>query len=71
MYSDHRSDEMSVITSDKIWKLSIENYFQEFMEFFAPDISKDIDFSKGFESLSKELEEISLESEVKTEDAMN
>lgn len=56
---------MSVITSDKIWKLSIENYFQEFMKFFAPDISQDIDFSKGFESLSKELEEITLESEGK------
>lgn len=54
---------MGAMTSDKIWKMSIENYFQEFMEFFAPDISRDIDFTKGFEDLNHELKKIVPESE--------
>lgn len=46
---------MDEITNDLIWKLCIENHFEDFMRFFAPDISGDIDFGKGFETLNKEL----------------
>lgn len=46
---------MDEITNDLIWKLCIENHFEDFMRFFAPDISEDIDFDEGFENLNKEL----------------
>lgn len=28
---------MGEITNDMVWKSAIENYFEEFMQFFAPD----------------------------------
>ncbi|WP_080875687.1 hypothetical protein [Oceanobacillus timonensis] len=38
---------------DGLWKNLIEALFQEFMEFFAPDLSPEIDFERGvhFENL--------------------
>lgn len=54
---------MSEITSDQVWKSAIENYFEEFMQFFAPDISQNIDFSKGYVNLDKELAKITPKSE--------
>lgn len=56
---------MSDITSDQVWKSAIENYFEEFMQFFAPDISRYIDFSKGYVNLDKELAKIAPRSEQK------
>jgi predicted transposase/invertase (TIGR01784 family) len=43
---------------DSAWKEVIEEHFEAFLEFFFPRIHKDIDFSKGFEILSKELRRI-------------
>ncbi len=43
---------------DSAWKEVIEEHFESFLEFFFPEIHKDIDFSKGFEFLSKELRKI-------------
>jgi hypothetical protein len=43
---------------DSAWKEVIEEHFEPFLEFFFPIIHKDIDFSKGFEILSKELRRI-------------
>ncbi|MGE5340186.1 MAG: hypothetical protein ACM3SY_01775, partial [Candidatus Omnitrophota bacterium] len=40
---------------DSAWKEILEEHFETFLEFFFPDIHRDIDFSKGYESLSKEL----------------
>ncbi len=43
---------------DSAWKEVIEEHFESFLEFFFPEIHRDIDFSKGFEFLSKELRQI-------------
>ncbi|ASK62230.1 hypothetical protein CFK37_08675 [Virgibacillus phasianinus] len=40
---------------DGLWKALIEELFEEFMQFFAPDLYDEIDFSKGSEFLNKEL----------------
>ena len=47
-----------------VWKEAIETYFSEFMEFFFPEIAKDIDFEKGCEFLDKELEKITRDAEI-------
>ena len=39
-------------------------YFREFLQFFFPEIEKDIDFDKGYEFLDKELQKISSRSKV-------
>ncbi len=49
---------------DSPWKEILSLYFQEFMEFFFPDIAKEIDWSRGYELLDKELRQITRESEV-------
>lgn len=49
---------------DSPWKEILNLYFQEFMEFFFPDIAKEIDWSRGYEMLDKELRQITRESEV-------
>lgn len=43
---------------DSAWKEVIENLFEDFLQFFFPDIFADIDFSKGYEFLNKELSSI-------------
>jgi len=43
---------------DSPWKEAIEEYFQDCMAFFFPKIHADIDWSKGYEFLDKELEKI-------------
>ena len=52
------------MSQDSAWKEAIEAYFKEFMEFFFPEIARDIDFEKGYEFLDKELEKITRDSEV-------
>jgi hypothetical protein len=43
---------------DSAWKDILDAYFQEFMEFFYPDIAKKIDWIAGYEPLDKELQAI-------------
>jgi len=43
---------------DSAWKEVIERLFEPFTEFFFPDIHKDIDFSKGIETLDSQLRDI-------------
>ena len=52
------------MSQDSVWKEAIETYFPEFMEFFFPEIAKDIDFEKGCEFLDKELEKITRDAEI-------
>jgi len=47
---------------DSPWKEIMEKYFPEFIEFFFPDAYQDIDWSKGYEFLDKELQKITKES---------
>ncbi len=49
---------------DSIWKEAIKVYFKEFMEFFFPEIAKDIVFEEGYEFLDKELERITQDAEI-------
>lgn len=46
------------VDCDSVWKDLIEELFSQFLEFFFPEIHKDIDFSKKCEFLSKELRKI-------------
>ncbi len=40
---------------DSPWKEIVEELFQDFMEFFFPNMAQEIDFSKGYEIKSKDL----------------
>ncbi len=48
---------------DSGWKEAIENFFEDFLLFYFPDVHIDIDFSKGIEFLDKEFNTIVKESE--------
>jgi predicted transposase/invertase (TIGR01784 family) len=53
------------ISQDTLWKGIIEDLFEDFLWYFYPEWAKsEIDFSKGFEFLDKELEDL-LPSEIK------
>ncbi len=43
---------------DRPWKFGLGLYFRDFMEFCLPDIATQIDWSKNWESLDKELSKI-------------
>ena len=43
---------------DSAWKEVLEDLFEEFLLFFFPDIHHDIDFSRGYQFLDKELQKI-------------
>ncbi len=47
---------------DSGWKEAIENFFEDFLLFYFPDVHIDIDFSKGIEFLDKEFNTIVKES---------
>ncbi len=49
---------------DSPWKHSLEFYFRDFMEFCLPAIAEQIDWSKGYESLDKELNVITRDAEI-------
>ncbi len=49
---------------DDSWKLALEHYFESFLDFFFPQIHADLDWSRGFEFLDQELQEIVGESAV-------
>ena len=44
--------------ADILWKEIIKDLFPEFLEFFMPEIYRDVDLSKGYEFLDSELENI-------------
>lgn len=56
---------MSKLTKDQIWKSIIEDLFNPFLHYFFADFTSEIDFSKGFVFLDKELQTISLKSNSK------
>ncbi|TAE71715.1 MAG: hypothetical protein EAZ85_10245, partial [Bacteroidetes bacterium] len=48
-----------IISKDLLWKGIIENLFEDFLYYFFPDwAKKEVDFSKPFEFLDKELDKI-------------
>jgi hypothetical protein len=48
---------------DSPWKEALELYFEAFVAFFRPAIHKDVDWSRGWESLDKELQQLAVASE--------
>ena len=49
---------------DSPWKEILELYFAEFMAFFFPKAHADIDWSRGYESLDAELQQIVRDAEL-------
>jgi hypothetical protein len=50
---------MTKISKDTLWKGIIEDLCEDFLLYFFPEwASKEVDFSKGFEFLDKELDEL-------------
>ena len=50
--SAHRAD------YDSPWKEALERYFEAFMAFFFPQAHRDIEWSRGYEFLDKELQQV-------------
>lgn len=48
---------------DTPWKQILESYFPQFMAFFFPEAFSMIDWSKGFDFLDSELQQVTLEAE--------
>lgn len=48
---------------DSPWKETLEQYFQSFLGLIFPDIERDIDWSRGYEFLDKELQQIAPDAE--------
>jgi hypothetical protein len=51
------------VTTDELWKGIIEALFEYFLAFFFPDFVDEVDFTKPFEFLDKELQELIPDSE--------
>ncbi|MEQ9235851.1 MAG: hypothetical protein RIG66_17400 [Coleofasciculus sp. E2-BRE-01] len=49
---------------DSPWKDAIENYFEDFIAFFLPEAQPEIDWSRGYEFLDKELRQVVRDAEV-------
>ena len=48
---------------DTPWKQILECYFPQFMEFFFPEAYREIDWSKGFDFLDSELQQVTRDAE--------
>ncbi|MBD2629612.1 transposase [Trichormus variabilis] len=49
---------------DGAWKEGVEQYFEPFLAFFFPEIQAEIDWTRGYEFLDQELQQLMRESEV-------
>jgi Domain of unknown function (DUF4351) len=49
---------------DSPWKLVLRQYFREAIEFFFPDIAKEVDWTKPIEFLDKEFQQITPDAEI-------
>lgn len=49
---------------DSPWKEILEVYFQDFMQFFFPQIHDDIDWSRGYDFLDQELQQVVRDAEL-------
>jgi hypothetical protein len=58
MEIDQRSD------YDSPWKESLESYFSDFIAFFFPQVHADIDWTRGYEFLDTELQQIVRDAEL-------
>jgi len=49
---------------DSPWKEGMELYFKELMQFFFPDIAREIAWTKGYQFLDKELQQVVRDAEI-------
>ena len=49
---------------DSPWKDVIERYFEDFIQFFLPQAYGEIEWSRGFEFLDKELQQVVRDAEL-------
>lgn len=49
---------------DGAWKEGVEQYFEAFLAFFFPEIQAEIDWTRGYDFLDQELQQLMRESEV-------
>ena len=49
---------------DGAWKEALERYFEDFMAFFFPEAYAAIDWSRGYEFLDKELQQVAQDAEL-------
>ncbi|MEH2362908.1 transposase [Nostoc sp.] len=49
---------------DGAWKEGVEQYFEDFLAFFFPEIQAEIDWTRGYDFLDQELQQLMRESEV-------
>jgi hypothetical protein len=49
---------------DSPWKEALERYFEAFMSFFFPEAHAEIDWSRGYEFLDKELQQVARDAEL-------
>ncbi|MBC1225187.1 hypothetical protein GNF09_36085, partial [Nostoc sp. UCD120] len=49
---------------DSPWKQILQLYFQDFMLFFFPQAHSEIDWSRGFEFLDQELQQVVRDAEL-------
>jgi hypothetical protein len=48
---------------DSPWKEALDVYFEQFLAFFFPLVHRDVDWSRGYEILDKELQQVVREAE--------
>jgi hypothetical protein len=48
---------------DSPWKEALDVYFEQFLAFFFPPVHRDVDWSRGYEILDKELQQVVREAE--------
>ena len=46
------------ISPDELWKAVVEDMFEEFVEYFMPELYKEIDFTKKYDFLEQELQRL-------------
>jgi len=49
---------------DEPWKSALEQYLESFLAFFAPEAHAEIDWTRGYESLDQEFQQIVRDSEI-------
>ena len=54
----HETDTTRAADHDSPWKMALESYSQEFLDLLFPAIHEQVDWSKGYSFLDKELQQI-------------
>src|SRR5437764_912470 len=61
----HKKESPMSADYDGPWKEALDVYFAPFLELLFPDIHSQIDWSRGYESLDKEFQQVMRESEIR------